>query len=661
MDYTAQVPLPLGTVLVLAAAAFAVAVAVAAVVVYRGKIRLPRPSPAGVVWTLAVVYFVFFAAVALGRHFGMATTGLDLGYYGNAIFSTGRGAFFSQTLLPAERYVNHCAPLIAALAPLTYVFKDPSYLLPVQSLFIAAGIPLVYAIGRPAAGSKWPAAVFAVGFALSPALHGAHLFDFHPRALGVPLALAALYFFSRREFRLGIAFTLLMALAHDELALHAVGLAAYGGIATGRRRWGFLAAGVFAVYFLGWCCVLYPKLTYATDVGPLQNRFLVRHLEHTRAGAADPELGRLLGEKAGYIGALVGPAVAALPAAGPALLTLITPLAVPAITTVAPAYKIGCQYGLSVVPFMFGAAALAIRRLVTPAPTRRRRALIIGACVAAVAFQLLLITVLAEPYYKPRLAQAFPGSYEKALAGAVSRVPPDAPICADDPFLAHLAHRPYVYLSGPASDGARVRPEYLLVNRRLHPLGNLPRILETAEGWGLSLAECSGDYAYFSSNPPSRCPEAELFRRWYGNVEEWQVWTPRGGSAVDDPLAHDGRAVLADNHVFVPGTAGYLYPPGRYKLTFRLRPADPGLPGFAMLVASLNTPNESAPPLVRRKKINLSSPERYKPYRLRFVRKKPFTAQIQIHAVAPFYFDSITVESADYTLAAVRRINAARE
>ena len=104
----------IGEVLILSAFTPGFAAAYAVFASFRQKIRLKPPAPEAVVWALALGYFLTFSALTLARHYGMATYGLDLGYYGNAIYQFGRGRFFQQSLLPNEVFVNHCAPLLAA-------------------------------------------------------------------------------------------------------------------------------------------------------------------------------------------------------------------------------------------------------------------------------------------------------------------------------------------------------------------------------------------------------------------------------------------------------------------------------------------------------------------------------------------------------------------
>ncbi len=642
-------------ILLLGGIALAGAAAVAAAASLRGSVtfRVRLPKPAAVVWFLAGAYAVVFTAAALGRHFGMATWGLDLGYYGNVIYNYGRGHFFRQTLVPSSNYFNnHLEPLLAVFGPLTYIFREPAYLLVIQTVFIASGVVLIYVLARPPAGSRWPAAALAASFALSPALHGATLYDFHSRALAVPLVLAAFIFFSRKRFGAGIICAVHLALSQDELALHAVALAAYGGYLSGRRRAGFIAAGALAGYFLIVCCILYPALTYA---GPTKPPLFASIFGGFGLLLIAPFRDAVFAAKAGYVLTLLAPA-AFLPAAGGALVTLITPLAMPALASTPTVFQLGWQYPLSSLPFIYGAAALAARRITKAELTRRRRFFLTFASVAAVAFQVILIVAFAGRYYARYVETAFPSAYKNSLHGLTSRIPDDIPLAADHVFTAHLAHRPYVYIYESALQVKTLaaKPAALVLERRPHALAELPAILDNASRWGLNIVECTGDYVYFGEGPAGRSAE-ELFRAWYGTVEEWQCAGP-GNKIVADARAHDGRAMLVPRFLGFNPMPGDVYPPGKYTLAFELRLARAGDFCPAVFLATVTDAAEPSRMQTFRWDQDIGGADSYRPYYLRLESDRPFVLNFSLHTFAPVYFDAVSVNSADFTLATVRDV-----
>jgi hypothetical protein len=443
-------------------------------------------------------------------------------------------------------------------------------------------------------------------------------------------------------------------LSQDELALHAVALALYGGLAVGRRRAGLAAAAVLAAYFGGICCLLYPKLTYAANGAPL---YLKSYFAFFASGGEWPTFSsQVLAAKGGYVGALVLPVAALLPGAGAALLTIATPLAVPVLTNTRTVFEIGWQYPLSILPFLYGAAAVALRRLVRVEPSRRRRFFVTAASVSALALQILFAVVLCRRFYRDNISAAFPTSYEKALAGAAARVPRDIPISADDIFASHLAHRRHLFLYHPAPGfWPPIEPEAMLLERRSHPPQQLVEILEQAHKCGLAPVDFCADYAYFEKRAGDcGLDYGRLFRTWYGTREEWQCWVPGGEEFVADPLAHDGRAALAENFLLSAPRPGYVYPPGKYRLAFLIRPADPGGFCYAVLTAYVAAADDPSKVKVYRRTKRVKATDDYRPYQLRFKRKKPFTLKFEVHSVSPLYLDAVSINSDDFTLEAMR-------
>jgi len=639
-------PVPLQMVLLAAAAALtAAAVMLACVLVRRllGRGLPARIRPACFVVAVAVVYAAAFSVATVARHNGLATHGLDLGYYANVVYNFGHGHIFRQSVSPVDQYNNHLEPLLAVLGPLSYIFPDAAYLLVVQALAVAAGIVLVFYVARPAAGTAWPAALLALSFALSPGLHGATFYDFHSRALGVPLVLAALLFYSRGRFRAGLVTTVLLALTQDELALHAIPLAVYGGLATGRRRPAFIAAAALAVYFGVVALWLYPKLTYL--------RFGARPVYEplTKLGPA-LYAGTVWREKLAYLGVLVLPAAAFLPGGGAALLTVITPLAIPAFSSLPTVFHLGWQYPLTVLPFVYGAAALGLRRWVTPGWSRRRRLLVAAACVAAVAIPAVCVAWMAPTYYRWALAPAFTTPRVRALHAAAALVPPGVPVVADDVFIPHLANRRFAYTFYPnAYPPLEPPPEVMLLARQDHPPRDLRVIFRHARTWGLGLAACDGDYALFRKGKAA-LPADELFRRWYSFVEDYQCSAVPGKPCVADRAAHDGRALYTENIVYCELLDGYAFPAGKYRLAFGLRLADPVGYGHCVMRVELFDLDKSYPHTIRRYARDLGIGPEYRWYRFAFDCPRPFRLKFMVFGVTPYYFDGVRISSTEYTL-----------
>lgn len=650
MRYIFPVDVPWNIVLIVGAASFGLGLALAWIWGRWGK-TMPRwLTPRTVVWVLAGTYFVFFTAASLGRHYAMATCAFDLGYYGNVVWQFGHGHFLEQAIAIGDRYSQPFTPILALLAPLSWIFRDPAYLLVIQAACLAGAIILVYKIADPPGTSGWLAVALAASFALAPTLHGANLYDFHPRALGVPLALAAYYFFARGRFTPGLLFTIAVALCREDLAAIALALALWGGLATRHRRAGTVAAAILGVYFVGFILLLYPHLTFARGVGPLQSWIFTRHLQllsHEAAPAAEP-LGRLILAKASYLAAGILPLALFMGSAGSALLTAGAAALVPAASSMRATFMMGIHYPLAFIPFIYGTAAVGLRRAqASPGGRFRLRA----AAIAAVLFQVGMIAAYIKPYYRPTLGAVIPSLHDRALLALTHRIPARIPIATDDPFSAHLAHRRHCFYFPHYIPEVILptKPRLLILNRRLYSPRDFQKITAAAALWDLRLERADGDSALFSRDAPARSDEA-FFRKWFGTLEEWQC-APQapGDREVRDPAALNGRAFRTRSSLWLEPGENYTFPAGDYGFTFLLRcAAGPGSVELAVDTTDAGTTCRAH----RGASYPLPAGPAYRSYPVRIHARRPFTAVFRVTGDTPFYFDALSINSAAWNAAA---------
>ena len=113
------------------------------------------------------------------------------------MWSTAHGDFLSVTGLTGRqisRLGAHFDPIVAAFAPLWWLWPDPRSSSSSQAVAVATGAVPVYLLGRRHLGSEWAAAGFALAYLLHPATQWLVLDDFHPVALATPLLLWAFWF-----------------------------------------------------------------------------------------------------------------------------------------------------------------------------------------------------------------------------------------------------------------------------------------------------------------------------------------------------------------------------------------------------------------------------------------------------------------------------------
>jgi uncharacterized membrane protein len=155
---------------------------------------------------LAVAAFgAFVGWVWSTRYWAFQTATWDLGVYHQAIYTTlfDHRLFYYTADLPAgtngNLFASHFSPFLGLLLPFYALAPNPSGLLVLQAVGLAAGAIPVYALARRhLGGGAWPA-LFAGVYLLSPLTIGTGWYDFHPEAFLPVTALTAIYFYEERR------------------------------------------------------------------------------------------------------------------------------------------------------------------------------------------------------------------------------------------------------------------------------------------------------------------------------------------------------------------------------------------------------------------------------------------------------------------------------
>ena len=127
--------------------------------------------PSAVVWLAAAAFATVFGTASILRHRAFGTGRFDLGNMTQAVWSTANGDFLSVTDVHGEqisRLGSHFDPILAAFAPLWWVWPNPELLLVVQAVAVAAGAIPVYWLARKHLDAEWPAAALAVAYIAYP-------------------------------------------------------------------------------------------------------------------------------------------------------------------------------------------------------------------------------------------------------------------------------------------------------------------------------------------------------------------------------------------------------------------------------------------------------------------------------------------------------------
>ncbi len=181
-------------------------------------------------------YAAGFASLSVLRHRAYATGRYDLGNMVQTVWNTAHGHFLQMTSgngVQISRLAAHFDPILAAFAPLWWIWPSPEMLLVVQAIAVALGALPVFWLARKHLAGDRAGLAFALVYLLYPATEWLTLNEFHPVALACPLLLFAFWYLD--EDRL-LLFAVLAALAMTTKEEVGLVVAGFGIWYAARRR-----------------------------------------------------------------------------------------------------------------------------------------------------------------------------------------------------------------------------------------------------------------------------------------------------------------------------------------------------------------------------------------------------------------------------------------
>ncbi|WP_319055097.1 DUF2079 domain-containing protein [Streptomyces europaeiscabiei] len=194
---------------------------------------IPRPVAASVLprarrfslagrepYVLAVVLFVAYAAVSVGRYRRMGTRSYDLGIFEQTVRAY---AHFQAPIVelkgPGYSVLgDHFSPVTMLLAPFYRVFPSSVTLLVAQAaLFALSAVPVTRAATRMLGRAR--GLTLGVAYGLSWGLQNAVDFDFHEICFAVPLIAFSLEALLRRRWRAALLWGLPLVLVKEDQGL----------------------------------------------------------------------------------------------------------------------------------------------------------------------------------------------------------------------------------------------------------------------------------------------------------------------------------------------------------------------------------------------------------------------------------------------------------
>ena len=417
-----------------------------------------------------------FSVLSILRHRAFNTGRFDLGNMVQAVWSTAHGHPLRVTALDGQqlsRLASHFDPILAAFAPLWWLWPSPDVLLVAQATLIAAGALPVYRLARKHVGSERAGLGFAVAYLLYPATQWLALNEFHPVALACPLLLFAFWYLDEARLVPFAVFALAACTTKEEIGLVVAGLGIWYAVA--RRKWaagGLAAAGgllvsALAIYlvvphFNGAASSFYSRYS---EVGGSAGGIVKTAFTHPLRLASHAFGAHGLH----YLGELVLPLGALCLLAPAALIAALPELALNLLSQNRFQSSIHFHYTGGLIPPLVVATVLGGARVARLRPAWRARLPAVIVALGLVANWHLGAVPLWS--YMPggedlQATEAHVTEHDRISERAVELVPDDAVVSATNALGAHLSARRRVLSMPRLADATWVaadetRPTYL--------------------------------------------------------------------------------------------------------------------------------------------------------------------------------------------------------
>jgi uncharacterized membrane protein len=397
---------------------------------------------------LAAVYIGVFATVSILRYVNFHYSG-DTADYAQMLWNTVHGRILQKTNLYGVGNGlrgGHAEPLLILLAIPYAIVPDPRTMLFLQTLALASGGPLTYAVARVHGHTQRVALGLATFYLVFPLVHYANIWDFHPDPFSVPALFGALLAFDLRRWRLLALCIAIILLTKEQMVLFALGLGVYWWRCRGDRRVGQMVIGAAILYAV---CVLLPWLLltagqFSHDYGSYFSDVQQAAQGSGHSGGRLAAIGALLGQQFRYQNLIL----ALLPTG---FLFVFDASAIVVILPVAGLFvsneftnDFWFHHYVTSVPFLlYGTSKVLRRPLVLPRAGFCTGLLIVWALLLGYLYAASSLNMM-HWIYQPSIFLTTDG-HARAQAAFIRAVPPGVPLDSDSSLAAHLTNRETLY------------------------------------------------------------------------------------------------------------------------------------------------------------------------------------------------------------------------
>lgn len=202
-------------------------------------------KPRVLLWAAIAAYAAGFSALSILRHRAYTTGRYDLGNMVQTVWNTAHGHFLQMTSgdgVQISRLAAHFDPILAAFAPLWWIWPSPEMLLTVQAVVVALGALPVFWLATKHLGTERAGLGFALVYLLYPATQWLTLNEFHPVALACPFLLFAYWYLDERRLLPFALWAVLAMTTKEEVGLVVAGMGIWYAFRR-QRRAGLVIAG----------------------------------------------------------------------------------------------------------------------------------------------------------------------------------------------------------------------------------------------------------------------------------------------------------------------------------------------------------------------------------------------------------------------------------
>ena len=205
---------------------------------------------------VAVLFFVFTAYMSLMgvcRYYSFTYDTFDFGIFAQ-MFDYMKETGLPNTTVERNTFLSHFAvhfsPFFYVLLPGYFVFSTPAYLCVMQTLFVGAGVFLVYAIAKHLGFSPKQTLAICVVYLSYPSLSFGLFFDFHENKFLTFFILLTVYFLLKKKFIPFYISAILLCSIKEDAAIYLVAIALYMLVSERLIKHGSLTLLLAVAYFV---------------------------------------------------------------------------------------------------------------------------------------------------------------------------------------------------------------------------------------------------------------------------------------------------------------------------------------------------------------------------------------------------------------------------